>query len=210
MLPNNLYLGQCLFLLLISWSKSLSCVWLFVTPWTVAHEFPLSMGFSRQEYWSGLPCPPPGNLPDPGIEPKSPALRTDSLPSEPPGKPSFFLKVMIISFPSFFYDLGYKNRCAWSNFSSQVCSHTHWAGQERENGFVGGPLNSHAFIPGTRESFPHFTLLELTEKKEWKSKRVTVFETIQKVFGYIFDCSYYHKASSFFSQLGKYTYFIAT
>ena len=112
--------------------------------------------------------------------------------------------------PSFFYDLGYKNRCAWSNFSSQACSHTHWAGQERENGFVGGPLNSHAFIPGTRESFPHFTLLELTEKKEWKSRRVTVFETIQKVFGYIFDCSYYHKASSFFSQLGKYTYFIAT
>ena len=122
----------------------------------------------------------------------------------------FLLKVMIISFPSFFYDLGYKNRCAWSNFSSQACSHTHWAGQERENGFVGGPLNSHAFIPGTRESFPHFTLLELTEKKEWKSRRVTVFETIQKVFGYIFDCSYYHKASSFFSQLGKYTYFIAT
>ena len=136
MLPNNLYLGQCLFLLLISWWKSLSCVWLFVTPWTVAHEFPLSMGFSRQEYWSGLPCPPPGNLPDPGIEPKSPALRTDSLPSEPPGKPSFFLKVMIISFPSFFYDLGYKNRCAWSNFSSQVCSHT--LGRTREGKWVRG------------------------------------------------------------------------
>ena len=45
-----------------------SRVWLFVTPWTVAHQAPLSMGFSRQEYWSGLPCPPPGELPNPGIE----------------------------------------------------------------------------------------------------------------------------------------------
>ena len=52
--------------------KSLSCVRLFVTPWSVAHhQAPLSMGFSRQEYWSGLPCPPPGDLPDPGIEPMS-------------------------------------------------------------------------------------------------------------------------------------------
>ena len=49
-----------------------SCVWLFETPWTVAHQAPLSMGFSRQEYyWSGLPCPPPGGLPHPGIEPAS-------------------------------------------------------------------------------------------------------------------------------------------
>ena len=49
----------------------LSRVRLFVTPWTVAHQTPLVVGFSRQEYWSGLPCPPPGGLPDPGIEPKS-------------------------------------------------------------------------------------------------------------------------------------------
>ena len=53
--------------------KSLSRVRLFATPWTVAHQAPLSMGFSRQEYWSGLPCPPPGDLPYPGIEPMSPA-----------------------------------------------------------------------------------------------------------------------------------------
>ena len=46
-------------------------IWLFVTQWTVAHQAPLSMGFSRQEYCSGLPCPPPGDLPDPGIEPAS-------------------------------------------------------------------------------------------------------------------------------------------
>ena len=58
-----------------------------VTPWTVAHQVPLSVGFSRQEYWSGLLCPPPGDLPNPGIGPKSPALQVDSLPSEPPGKP---------------------------------------------------------------------------------------------------------------------------
>ena len=48
-----------------------SCVQLFATPWTVAHQAPLSMGFFRQEYWSGLACPPPGDLPDPGIEPTS-------------------------------------------------------------------------------------------------------------------------------------------
>ena len=58
-----------------------------VTPWTVACQAPLSMGFSRQEYWSGLPFPSPGHLPDPGIELWSPALQVDSLPSEPPGKP---------------------------------------------------------------------------------------------------------------------------
>ena len=49
-----------------------SRVWLFMTLWTVAHQAPLSMGFPRQEYWSGLPCPPPGDLPNPGIEPKHP------------------------------------------------------------------------------------------------------------------------------------------
>ena len=57
------------------------------TPWTVACQAPLSVRFSRQEYWSGLPFPSPGDLPHPGIEPRSPALQVDSLPSEPPGKP---------------------------------------------------------------------------------------------------------------------------
>ena len=66
--------------------KSLSHVRLFATPWTVAYQAPLSMGFSRQLYWSGLPFPSPGDLPYPGIEPGSPALLTDALPSEPPGK----------------------------------------------------------------------------------------------------------------------------
>ena len=67
--------------------NSLSHVQLFVTPWTVAYQGPLSMGFSRQEYWSGLLFPSPGDIPNPGIEPGSPALWADTLPSEPPGKP---------------------------------------------------------------------------------------------------------------------------
>ena len=58
----------------------------FVTPWTVAHQAPRCIGFPRQEYWSGLPFPSSGHLPNPGIEPRSPALQADSLLSEPPGK----------------------------------------------------------------------------------------------------------------------------
>ena len=58
------------------------------TPWTIARQALLPMGFSRQEYWSGLPCPSPGDLPNPGIEPGSPALQVGSLLSEPPGNNS--------------------------------------------------------------------------------------------------------------------------
>ena len=64
--------------------KSLSRVRLFATPWTVAHQAPRSMKFSRQEYWSGLPFSSPGDLPNPGIEPRSPALQAGALPSESP------------------------------------------------------------------------------------------------------------------------------
>ena len=64
----------------------LSCAQLFVTPWTVAGQTSLSMEFSRQEYWSGLSFPSPGDLPDPGINPRSPALQAVSLPSESPGE----------------------------------------------------------------------------------------------------------------------------
>ena len=67
--------------------KLLSHVWLFASPWTVAHQAPLSTEFSRQEYCSGLPFPSPGDLPDTGIEPRSPALQADALPSELPRKP---------------------------------------------------------------------------------------------------------------------------
>ena len=71
------------------------CVWdlfshvrLFATPWTEAHQTPLSVEFFRQKYWSGLPFPFPRDLSDPGIEPGSPTLQADSLPSEPPEKPN--------------------------------------------------------------------------------------------------------------------------
>ena len=74
-------------LLFLSEVKLLSCARLFATPWTVAYQAPLSIGFfSRQEYWSGLQFPSPGDLPHPGIEPRSPTLQADSLTSEPPGK----------------------------------------------------------------------------------------------------------------------------
>ena len=75
-------------------------VQLFAILWTVARQAPLSMAFSRQEYWSGLPLLSPGDLPDPVIKPRSPTLQTDSSPSEPPGKPSAllgFVKSVIFS-----------------------------------------------------------------------------------------------------------------
>ena len=73
----------------------LSCfshVRLFATPWTVACQAPLSMGFSRQEYWNGLPVPSPGDLPNPGIKPSSPALQAVALSSEPSEKHNFPLE----------------------------------------------------------------------------------------------------------------------
>ena len=75
---------------LLTWFGGLvtkSCPTL-MTPWTVAHQTPLSTGFSRQEYWIGLPFPSPGDLPDPGTKPRSPTLQADSLPTELGGKPS--------------------------------------------------------------------------------------------------------------------------
>ena len=74
-----------LLLLLSRFSPILLCV----TLWTVAHQAPLSMEFSRQGYWSGLPCLPPGDLPNPGIKPKSPALQADSLPLSHQGSPYY-------------------------------------------------------------------------------------------------------------------------
>ena len=69
----------------------------FVTLWTVTHQAPLSMEFSRQEYWSGLPCPPAGDLPDPGIEPVNPALAKGFFTSEPHGKPLRLNFVQLLS-----------------------------------------------------------------------------------------------------------------
>ena len=70
-------------IMIVSEVKFLSCIRLFATPWTVACQAPQSMGFSRQEYWSGLPFPSPGDLPNTGIKPWSPALQADSLADDP-------------------------------------------------------------------------------------------------------------------------------
>ena len=72
---------------------ALSRVRLIAIPWTVARQAPLCMEFSRQEYWSGLPFPPPGDLPQPGIEPRSPALAGDSLPLCHLGNPVYVLYI---------------------------------------------------------------------------------------------------------------------
>ena len=88
-------------------AQLLSCVWLCVTPWIVAAKHLCPRGFFRQEYWSGLPCFPPGDLPNAGIECRSPALKVDSLPSEPPGKPILL------------------NQVCWY-FVEDVCIYVHW------------------------------------------------------------------------------------
>ena len=75
-------------------TQLLPCVQLFATPWTVARQAPLSMEFPRQEYWSGLPFPSPGDLPDPGIEPASPALAGRFYTTKPPGKPHNILYLL--------------------------------------------------------------------------------------------------------------------
>ena len=85
--------------------KSLSRVSLFAIPWTVVYQASLSMGFSRQEYCSGLPFPSPGDLPDPGIEPRSPALQADALPSETSGKPNGNSERLYLG--------GLQNHCRW-------------------------------------------------------------------------------------------------
>ena len=81
-----------------------------MTPWTVARQAPLSMGFFRQEYWSGLPFPSPGDLSNPGIEPGSPALQADTLSSEPPGKPLEYITLYLMS-------CSYKNTCIFKIIS---------------------------------------------------------------------------------------------
>ena len=82
--------------------KSLRHVQLYETLWTVAYQVPMSMGFSKQEYWSGLPFPFPGDLPDPGIKPGSPTLQADALLSEPPGNEAEV--DIFLEFSCFFYD----------------------------------------------------------------------------------------------------------
>ena len=91
-LPTNISWAPIMFQMCECVLSHFRCVWLCATLWTVACQAPLPMGFSRQAYWSELPCPPPGDLPNPGIKPMSlacPALTVDSLPLAPPGKSMF-------------------------------------------------------------------------------------------------------------------------
>ena len=105
--------------------KSLSHVWLFTTPWTVACQAPPSMGFSRQEYWSELPFPSPRDLPDPGIKLRSPTLQANSLPSELPGKPNKFS--LNLNQMSKVHDLNFFEMMSW-NFSGceNIIPDLHW------------------------------------------------------------------------------------
>ena len=119
----------------------------FVTPWTVAHQAPLSMGFSRQEYWSGLPFTSPGDLPNPGIKPRSPALQADALTSEPPGKPSWTEEPGILQFIES-QRVGHD----WATFTSLLCTIliiSYDVGMERTKDthypYFISPLQSHSF-----------------------------------------------------------------
>ena len=110
--------------------KPLSRVRLFVTPWTVAYQASPSMGFSRQEYWSGLPFPSPGDLPDPGIEPVSPALEADALTSGPPGKHLVSKSCPILCNPIDCSTPGRATSLPCPSLSPRVCSDScslsHW------------------------------------------------------------------------------------
>ena len=99
-----------------------SCLTL-CNPWAVAHQAPPSMEFSRQDYWSGLPFPSPGDLPDPGIEPRSPALRPAALLSEPPGNPLYTNKWIHKCILMYLYYKCYstvKRKKYWLMYESQI------------------------------------------------------------------------------------------
>ena len=104
------------------WVKSLSRVWLFVTPWTVAHQAPPSMEFSRQEYWSGLLFPSPGGLPDPGIKPRSSALQADDLASHQ-GSPASVWAGLPIPF-LWDWNENWPFPVLWPLLSFQICWHS--------------------------------------------------------------------------------------
>ena len=128
--------------------KSLSRVQHFVTPWTVAHQAPPSMEFSRQAYWSGLPFPSPGDLPDPGIEPGFPALRADTLPYEPAGNPRT---------PPCIYWI----RTSVSEWSSVMCFHKPW-------------LNLKFYISRIKSSIPPLTLIMTFNQRRCQKENIAL------------------------------------
>ena len=125
-----------------------SRVQLFATPLTVAHQAPLSMGILQQKYWSGLPFPSSGDLPDPGIEPGSPASQALSLPSEPPGKPRE-AKCLVGKTPS----------------SGQSFPSAHKPSQSRH----GGQIGRVEFISIHKDGTPEGASLRATPRKTRKS-----------------------------------------
>ena len=132
-------------------AQSLSCVWLFATPWTVAPQTLQSMGFSRQEYWSGLPFPSPGDLPSPGIEPASPAFVGELFTTEPPGKPlakvgfsqtsSCLMGQMRSRTPPYLFHAPRSGSCIWrSGPSCSVLVHDILSQVGKPRDFPGGPV----------------------------------------------------------------------
>ena len=151
-------------------SAVLSRVPLSAIPWTAARQAPLSMGFSRQEYWSGLQCPPPGGLSDPGIEPRSPALEGEFFTIEPPGDTGFRSKTESLSKMVLFWEkqkyrmvqyvLSRRGRRPHScPHSSQASLFVFW--KEQSEGTV--------FNTDFPSSFPKGTVTSLSQKHQQRS-----------------------------------------
>ena len=118
-------------------------------PWTGAHQAPLSLGFSRPDYWNGLPCPPPGDLLNPGIKPRSPLLQADALLSEPPGKPLLWVKILLKSSSRWTHTEGKLNL---ARSPGQVPNHVPIALSPKTSP-AGGPSPWHQhFMEGSRHS----------------------------------------------------------
>ena len=136
----------------------LSQVQLFATPWAVAYHAPPSMGFSRQEYWSRLPFPSPKDLPDPGIEPRSPAL-----PSEPPGKSQYevkqLLNVRILAFNKGRFITVVMKQCPRDKMQL-LSAHTQWVSGKLLN--LWRPQSYYGFnrLNGPRSPHPHKILFQ--------------------------------------------------
>ena len=145
------------------------------TPWTVACQTPLSMGFSRQECWSGLPFPSPGDLPDPGIKPGSPALQVDSLLSEPPGKPCVNdgqvkepLPLRICTAPEGSHSSGYTGQQGPGLSTQSYCS----SAAKRDSPPRPPPI--HPIPPSVLLSNPHGQCLHPTEGPLDQAKQETL------------------------------------
>ena len=107
----TLYLWEQWLIIIAVIKTAFSRVWLFAAPWAIAHQAPLSLKFSKQEYWSGLPFPTPGDRPDPGMEPTSPALAGEFFTTEPPGKPGLYLDSAVVNILPYLCPFLYESTC---------------------------------------------------------------------------------------------------